>query len=148
MPQLELPSMRSSGLVGPGGQRRALLVSPTPRRAECILVLAPEAIIPWPPERALHVGVHLLARNLGGLRTRNELTVSRAEPLPGPPTSQCRRLARHRRPRCIDERKPIATPHHTHPEPLEFFMESVPRLDAVELGCVADGPTGPARKAL
>ena len=85
--RLEMLPMRRSGGLDSTRRRLADLRSMNPRGGERLLVLAPKPVVPSAFKRTFYVGVHLLARHLGGVRTWNELPVSLTEPLLGPPAA-------------------------------------------------------------
>ncbi len=140
--------MRRAGSLDPGDGRLAELVAVNACGAECILVLAPKPVIEQSSERPFLVSLHLLACDLGRVWARDEIAVSLAEPLLGPPASQRGCLARQVGPRGVHDRQPDSTWHQTNPENLQLIMESLPRRNAVELFRVTDASTRPAGETL
>ncbi|MBW1762948.1 MAG: hypothetical protein JRJ64_15940 [Deltaproteobacteria bacterium] len=102
MPQLEMSSMRGSSCVDLGRQRLALLVPPSPRGVERILVLAPKLVLTQRSERLGSMRVSAHARHVLRRRTRNEIPEALTELLFGPVTPKRRGLACKVRSPCVD----------------------------------------------
>ncbi len=69
MPQLEQLAVCGSSRVDSGRHRLAELSTMSPRRVECLLVLAPKPVVVCRPKRPLLVRPHLLASDLGSVYT-------------------------------------------------------------------------------